>query len=1379
MAINKEMTYHLNATDDISPKIVQIAKNTEQKLVKAFEKTAQVTTKLQEQNRGLTTSYTALDKASTGFMQGIGIQLAEITKLSLTFVGAWAGAKIITKTFPVIETGIHNISEASLKASFNADKAFSEFVKGEGILRKAQQTFFSLKSKGLDQLGKGLKTLKVGMAATRTQLEATILVSKAMAKATLGTGKAFLAAAKHTELLEKGLAGTITRAGIGAGVFSALGSSLLTSDGVMKKMAGVTLIALALALGGFVAVVNQALNAVGNLIIKIGDGLTKSSLKQIETFSKAEKTTFAFNHTIAAYSHSADEATSSIKNWTKFQEQLSSQTGTTAATMRTLIAETVSATKSMNLGDKEQKQLIRSTIDLSERAHRPAIDTLTALINAMNGAGQGVVALGLHVNDAAIEHSKLTQAQKENFKSADDATKAQLRYAVLMEQAGRAAGFASQNSDLYSKSIKLQKNAQKTLNAELGRGAAIINGQYVLGLAKATNAVTSFFKPILPGIGFLQALGGRILQVTGLLAKNLLTITLLTSSYKAFNVLLAKGFAGGAFGKEIPFINKSLIQMAKNLGATNLQLDSLKNVAKASMQILKTQSLNGVKALFGLNASAKLTAGTMGKQMVKGLGAMTAGLWNGVKAAAAFAVTPVGATITAIAVAAILLYKAFQKLEEETGIFSEIWADLSKSFQEASPAIEAIKQSLIVVGNVLAKGFGAAIKLTAAGLSGLVRTIYTVILGWQQLSTFLPGSLGASQAAIAKTEATIAKLDAATSKFAKGALSDFANLFSESASASEQAAHKISLYTKQLHLAASASSKMAEAAKKAFEFAADFTPKINLKNFQDQANKFKGDIAKLKQALEKQLSISLTNPKKTEESKKEVAKLYQEIAASEEALKAIKIKSQIAVRNARIQEVQIELDQKKAKTFTVEQEIAQMRVAAAKENRNQLIQVETERLLAQRGLTSNSASESISIRKTAAIQANAVELNVFKNKLNAEKELAITVEKQKQLEVASLRANLLQGTSNGAQAGQDVEVIQQQKKMAQLNSLRAKDLISEKQYQSDLSSIKIAAKQKALAAEMALEQQRIADLGLSPEALGAKLDLQTQQDQMELDALTNKLNNKLLTEQEFKVASEQLEMKSAARSNQIRQQHLQQEIQQNKMKGDSWGTTLKTIELAQQQHGKVMGTLRAVQGSAEFGAIQGMLGNLSSLRNSSSRSEFEIGKKAAIAQASVAMFMGATQAFAALSSIPIVGPALGTAAAAAAIAAGMLNIKQIKSQKFSGGAASGSRSAPTAQVPTQSLGGQADQGMDAVPRSLHGKSFILAAGERIVQPEANKKLTNFLDNKDQKSSGHTFNIHIGSVDNEARVQEVAQAVKNIIREDSERGEIIISSRGVA
>ena len=95
---------------------------------------------------------------------------------------------------------------------------------------------------------------------------------------------------------------------------------------------------------------------------------------------------------------------------------------------------------------------------------------------------------------------------------------------------------------------------------------------------------------------------------------------------------------------------------------------------------------------------------------------------------------------------------------------------------------------------------------------------------------------------------------------------------------------------------------------------------------------------------------------------------------------------------------------------------------------------------------------------------------------------------------------------------------------------------------------------------------------------------------------------------------------------------------------------------------------------AKIGAVSDGLATISSLTElftgkskEQQRKAFNIQKGVSIAQAGIATFESATKAFNSLAGIPVVGPVLGGIAAAAAVAAGLANIKKIASQKFDGG----------------------------------------------------------------------------------------------------------------
>lgn len=103
------------------------------------------------------------------------------------------------------------------------------------------------------------------------------------------------------------------------------------------------------------------------------------------------------------------------------------------------------------------------------------------------------------------------------------------------------------------------------------------------------------------------------------------------------------------------------------------------------------------------------------------------------------------------------------------------------------------------------------------------------------------------------------------------------------------------------------------------------------------------------------------------------------------------------------------------------------------------------------------------------------------------------------------------------------------------------------------------------------------------------------------------------------------------------------------------------------------------------------LSDLSTLMNSHSRKAFEVGKAAAIAQTVIDTYLGAQKAFSSLADIPIVGPALGIAAAAAAIASGMARVQAINSTEFGGGSAgvSNTEAVNSAATPTGGAGASA------------------------------------------------------------------------------------------
>lgn len=126
------------------------------------------------------------------------------------------------------------------------------------------------------------------------------------------------------------------------------------------------------------------------------------------------------------------------------------------------------------------------------------------------------------------------------------------------------------------------------------------------------------------------------------------------------------------------------------------------------------------------------------------------------------------------------------------------------------------------------------------------------------------------------------------------------------------------------------------------------------------------------------------------------------------------------------------------------------------------------------------------------------------------------------------------------------------------------------------------------------------------------------------------------------------------------------------------------------QAAKARGAIAAAEAAAKKQAMNQMFTDLASLMGSGSRKMFEIGKAAAIGQTILSTIEGAQQAYKAMAGIPVVGPALGIAAAAAATASGMARVSAIKSTQFGSTTANtgagGGLSAPAAAATSAEAG---------------------------------------------------------------------------------------------
>lgn len=177
----------------------------------------------------------------------------------------------------------------------------------------------------------------------------------------------------------------------------------------------------------------------------------------------------------------------------------------------------------------------------------------------------------------------------------------------------------------------------------------------------------------------------------------------------------------------------------------------------------------------------------------------------------------------------------------------------------------------------------------------------------------------------------------------------------------------------------------------------------------------------------------------------------------------------------------------------------------------------------------------------------------------------------------------------------------------------------------------------------------------------------------------------------------------------------------------------RQIEAQQEVNRKEQEAARIKQ-NAEL-AKQAALTSTSDLLGASAQlvgEQTAVGKGLAIAQTTISTYQGAQSAFSALAGIPIVGPALGAVAAAAAIVAGIARVKAITSTQVPGAASTGNSSISNVSAPVQpqpslqsnvsTLIDQVQQQTSQGPQRVYVlESDITDTQDRVAKIEANAK----------------------------------------------------------
>lgn len=698
-AINKVQV----EADKYNNKIAGSYKKTNDELVKVNKSTQELSKSVTEGDKNYQSFFQTISKLLD---QGAISSTLKSWAIDIGIVGAaFLGLSASEKVVGAISTAIVKLDYQTVKWAINLDVLLNNYPKLATIAVGAVNV---IRSSALALEQTFIKTHAALKVATETSenLAKTVISSFGTVKnvavgavgATQSIGKSLGEAALKTEYFDKGILALATRTGAFGGILGALGYSLFQSDSIMTKMAGGTLLALAAALVGVSGLIGQLITLMGGLIYNIGTALVNSTSKAIDKFEKFNQASFAFKFIVQSLNRETNNATGSFEEWQDIVKSFTETYGFATSEIQNSISEMLRLGNSLGLNKKQMKDLLPIIADLAVANHKDLFTSTLAVAEAIGGQSIMLQNMGINLADYALLESKAVKQIKGKVTALGQHEKAQLRYNVLLEKAATVNGLATESLNTISGAIRKSDALWENINAKMGEGAQIIENR-VYGASYTLLKIFEQFSPVLLEVtGFFSALTGRMLQGIGIATQYAFTIVLITSSVAALNILLKN-----------QAIAKWILQLA--------QADIItKTLASSNLYLAQTIQL------------ALTNIGTYGLTITS-VGSLVLNTFRQIALAAWAALAPilvvaaqVIAVVGLIAGALYLLYQAFKRIEEQTGLVTRAWNNLVRWWNEYG-IIDDIKAAMKSFGAFMERSLVNAIFFVAEGFIYLWKTV--------------------------------------------------------------------------------------------------------------------------------------------------------------------------------------------------------------------------------------------------------------------------------------------------------------------------------------------------------------------------------------------------------------------------------------------------------------------------------------------------------------------------------------------------------------------------------------------------------------------------------------------------------------------------------
>lgn len=615
-----------------------------------------------------------------------------IKSLFATLPGVFAaigGALAKGGTFKNVRDSLGDVFKA-FKQGFSAGSfstAFTDIGKAASTAGKTIFSDFSQVVKNIpDATGKTANSLvDLGF-----KMKQTVKDAKAFTGSLLHAGPGVIALTETMTMLTPGLVGLATLL-------------MQSSNGFIKFAGTITLIG-AILMGGFVYAVKTAMVYVGGFVEKIGDALMQSMATFEEKFVKAQVAVENFVFTLKGMQREYGDSVGSLEGWNALISELDQSTIWATADLQKMVTEIVQVGTSLGL-TKDQMESLARLIPDHAKAGDDLFDVTVAFVQALNGMGQGVVKYGLHVNDAAVEHTKFAKELGLVVATMTDEQKAQARLAAMLEKSAPVRGKAALQMDtMAGASLGLTK-AMDRLKIGLGEQGFFTQAYYVT-LTKLAKVMADLPKPVLDAAGALQDLAGITFKVTGMVLGSVLTI--------AFSIGVWKALAG-AVATNVTVQNlltKAMMIATGAMGVQGVAVTSMATLFRNFAILMKGVVLSTLVALKDIFIS-----------LIAGIGNLTKALL----------LNPLFWKAAAIVAGIYLVVRALKQIDEQTGVFTDSLDGMKAAFSSLGSVFSSTGASSKLLGTILRETLGRAIDAMVLAVGILINGLLGVQVGVAEL----------------------------------------------------------------------------------------------------------------------------------------------------------------------------------------------------------------------------------------------------------------------------------------------------------------------------------------------------------------------------------------------------------------------------------------------------------------------------------------------------------------------------------------------------------------------------------------------------------------------------------------------------------------------